>query len=111
MIKYCFTVKKLGPVQGVTKSTYFPIWNKWKDLNVNIKFKYSELDSEKKLHYHGLILLPKNYYRKRLMLRGYHTYFKKCYDEKNWLRYSTNSFRNYDKTTKQYKGIRILFII
>ncbi len=100
MIKYCFTIKKFGSVEDVDEISYLPCWHLWHDLDINIEYKYPEFDSKGKLHYHGLIKLPNNYYRKRLQLRGYSTYFKKCYDAKNWLLYCTNSFVNYDKTHK-----------
>lgn len=83
-IAFAYTIKSLG----VNKDDdYSPFFNKLKRLNITVEYKISERDSKGKLHYHGIIYLKKGFYRKRLLLRGYHIKLEEIYDKAGWIKY------------------------
>lgn len=56
-------------------------------LKIKVEYKISERDSKGKLHYHGVILLPNGFYRKRLVVHGYSIKLVEMFDKAGWLKY------------------------
>lgn len=53
--------------------TYDDIWSYWQvNHNVKIRSRYPEYDKKGKLHYHGIIKVPRKVFRKNLLLPQMH---------------------------------------
>jgi len=46
-----------------------------------------EIDSRNILHYHGVIRIPSNFYRKNLRVKGYYLYLKRIFKLREWVDY------------------------
>jgi len=49
--------------------------------------KFKELDKKGKIHYHGIVFIPKRVYRKALCLKGLHLKLKEIFDVEGWEEY------------------------
>ncbi len=94
--QWCYTTKKLGSLSSVNEDSYEEIWSLFRNFNIKIDFKIPEFDSKGKLHYHCLIYLPKNFYRKHLKPHGFSTEIVKCHDYNGWLQYSSKDLDKLD---------------
>lgn len=84
-IYIAYTVKRLG--EKYDCDTLFRLWNR---LGIMLVLRQSEYDSHEKLHYHGIIRVPKNFLLKRLQTPSYHIYTKPIQtyaDYKRWRAY------------------------
>ena len=73
-MKYALTLKYNTTCQTtVEKETYIPVWELFKKYNIKLTHMNAELDSELRLHYHGIADIPPNFFRKKLCLKGFHT--------------------------------------
>jgi len=81
--KYAFTIKDNRREQ----SDYFVLFDIWQKKGCSILCKYPEQDSKGRLHYHGIMTIPKGIYRKTLCPKQYHFMLKPLTDEEGWLRY------------------------
>lgn len=52
-----------------------------------VKKVVSEKDSKGREHIHGIVLLPRGFHRKKLMVQGFHCCLKEIYDEVTWQKY------------------------
>ncbi len=102
MQKYCFTIKKLGANKQVNEKSYNKFWRLLKDEGAQLEYFFAEYDSKGKLHYHGLILLRKHYYRKRLYPYGYSLLIRKCTDANGWYTYCTKDQHRFDPISIMY---------
>jgi len=50
-------------------------------------YMLAEMDSHNLLHYHGVIQLPLNFYRKKLKVQGFHFKLKRLFNFHGWWRY------------------------
>lgn len=82
MYQYAFTIKKLSE-----PLTYVKFFDYVSSQKLVISQLVAELDSNKKLHYHGVIELPQGYYVKKLCIKGYHLKFKEIYSLEGWTDY------------------------
>lgn len=90
-MQFALTLKK-NVARGVTvdKSDYDFIWQLFDTHNIKLKHINSELDSDLRLHYHGVAIIPKNFYRKKLCPKGFHINLlplKTDDDYHRWVRY------------------------
>jgi hypothetical protein len=81
---YCFTVKSLGKDPD---ANYDPFFDKLKHFKVAIEYNISERDPKGKLHYHGILYIPKGFYRKRLVTKGFNIKLEEMGNRKAWLKY------------------------
>jgi len=97
---WAFTVKKLGSnlVQIGDYSHVLALYNRLGD----VRYAEYEIDSNDKLHVHGIIMLQKGFLRKRLCLQGFHVKLEEIYDENSWLRYI-------NKTKPMYNNNQYMF--
>lgn len=90
-IAFGYTVKVLGDIE--TDPSNYIKWfvhsSKFGDDKVKLEHSYSERDSHNKLHYHGVMIIKKGFYRKRLECQGYHLKLEEIYDMDGWFRYIT----------------------
>lgn len=103
---YAFTVKKLGgEPQAVLFKDYEDVIDHYKKMGYikDIDFEY---DDQGRLHIHGIILLRKGFYRKKLCMKGYHIKLEQIYDEKGWLKYIHKSHKP-DCNASEYKNINL----
>ena len=64
-----------------TETTDYESWfTNAERLKCKIVSKSPEYDSKGKLHYHGVIEIPKRFYRKRLMQKGLHLHLQEITD-------------------------------
>lgn len=82
-ISYGFTVKDNR--QDVTD--YKSFFDNVKNNGCKVTCSYNEYDSANRLHVHGIIQIPKGFYRKRLCLQGLHIKLEELYDPEGWIRY------------------------
>lgn len=85
---YAFTVKKLGPRELNDLPEYWK-WLAKVEQECIVSRKYYETDSDGNLHMHGIILVRKNFYLKKLCMKGYHVKFEELYDYDGWVKYIT----------------------
>ncbi len=96
---WSFTVKILkDPVKADQKS-YEPFFKILYNLSEVVTY-CGETDSKGVLHYHGVIRLPVNFYRKNLRIKGYHLYLKRIYNLQRWIDYCFKSHANDDFNEK-----------
>lgn len=87
---YGFTVKDNR--QDVTDyDSFFDRCNKFK---CDVQEYYGELDSKGRLHFHGIISIPKGFYRKKLCMPGLHLDLEEIYDLKGWVKYIKKDLKN-----------------
>lgn len=82
-ISYGFTVKDNR--QDVTD--YKPFLDNCKQHGCNVVCSYEEYDEASRLHIHGIIEIPKGFYRKKICMKGLHVKLEELYDPAGWLRY------------------------
>lgn len=82
---WAFTLKEVkGDKEGMER------WfQRAEAFGCKIDCKYLELDSQKVEHYHGILYIPKGFYRKKLMMKGYHLKLEELFDRKGWMKYIT----------------------
>lgn len=80
---YAFTVKDVR--KDVTD--YKPWFTEADKAGCKTLSKSEEYDRRGKLHYHGLMAIPKGLYRKSLMMYGIHYKLVKLRDIQGWLEY------------------------
>jgi len=83
MEKYAFTIKD----NRRETTDYIKVFDDWVLRNCIVQCKYGELDKSGKLHYHGIISIPKPLFRKLLCPRGFHLLLKPLVDEEGWITY------------------------
>ncbi len=104
LIKYAFSIKATGKdLINTTKVTYDPFFKIIKRLVV-MKCCYPET-ANGILHYHGIIMLNKNFYRKRLYLDGFSLKLKEIFDEKGWITYITKDLNKLDKKSIMFEPL------
>lgn len=86
---WAFTIKILSNTKPPEYDRILARWTRTK--NVVIDCFETELDSHGKSHIHGIVLLPKHMYKKRLFTCGYHTYLKEVYNRDAWTQYIKKS--------------------
>ncbi len=96
---YAFTVKINGiPVKDYKKideKSYVIFFTQLYQLSEVITY-CGEIDSKSLLHYHGVIRLKSNFYRKNLRVKGYHLYLKRIYRLRFWVDYCFKNNVLYD---------------
>ncbi len=84
---WAFTVKKLGKRnKGIDEKAYEPFFKILYQLS-EVIVMCGEVDSKAILHYHGVIRIRSNFFRKNLRVKGYHLYLKRIYKLRNWVDY------------------------
>jgi len=98
MSYYAFTVKKLGShISEITEKSYEPFFKKLYKFGKEV-FKMAELDPHGRLHYHGIIWLKRNFFRKKLRTKGFHWCLRSVWDMSSWIVYcyKNYSYEHYD---------------
>lgn len=85
-IAFAYTVKTLGTTD-VTEADYAPFFEKLSHFKIQVEYKVGEKDKCGKLHYHGILYLPKGFFRKRIMCQKFHIKLVELYDKKGWMKY------------------------
>ena len=83
---YAFTVKILKNPKNADEKSYEPFFKVLYTLTSVLCF-CGEADSRSILHYHGVIRIPFNFYRKSLCIKGFHLKLKKIYNLYGWVEY------------------------
>jgi len=81
-LAFAYTVKTLGK-----SIDYEPFFNNLDKFNIKVEYKIKEKDSLGKNHYHGIFYLDKGFYRKRLIIKGFHIKLEQIYDKAGWIKY------------------------
>lgn len=89
MEDYAFTLKYVQGKHSVkyTPSSYDDILSMWRALGCVIETKYYEDDKSGRCHVHGIVNIPKNLLRKRMMRVGLHCKLERIYDRGGWISY------------------------
>lgn len=95
-IAFAYTIKALG---SELNPDYEPFFSKLRKYKIHVEFKVGEKDSKGKLHYHGIILIKKGFWRKLLVSPGYHLKLVEVFDKKGWIKYIHKDVA--EATTKQ----------
>lgn len=83
---FAYTVKVLRKPKDATEETYETWFKHAIDSHAIIISRFPEVTSGI-LHYHGILMLSKNYFRRRLIVHGFHMKLDKLYNKKRWLKY------------------------
>lgn len=96
-MEYAFTVKYLGK-ENVEKvpSDYETVWSHWAKFNCNIVEKEFEPDSRGVCHCHGIVIIPKDFYRIKLHIYGINMRFDPITDRSGWMKY-IKKYQNKEK--------------
>ncbi len=99
---WSFTVKILKNPLKADEKSYEPFFKVLYNLSKVVTY-CGETDSQGILHYHGVIELAPNFYRKNLRVKGYHLYLTRIYDLQKWINYCfKNDFSvQYDMMVKK----------
>jgi len=86
--EWAFTVKFLGK-DNVSKlpSDYDYIFNDWAKYDCHKVLAYCEQDKMGAPHWHGIVTIPKNLYRKKLEKQGVHLKLCPITDREGWIKY------------------------
>lgn len=93
MDEYAITVRKTGTRQSdKSRAAYEPYFSFIRRSNKKCelhKYVFEDNKSESGVHLHGVIRIPKGYYRGRLIPSGgaYHVKLEKITDMEGWIRY------------------------
>jgi len=91
---YAFTAKKLGGSTAkaalFTLQDYCPFVELLQASGFVKALEY-EHDNQGRLHVHGIVLLRRNFHRKRLCKTGFHVKLESIYNEQGWIRYIKKS--------------------
>jgi hypothetical protein len=103
------TYKILGKLESIPKRTTGYEWILYnRPLSLLVKYNIRiidfayEFDPHGKLHYHGIIELPKGFYRKKLVVRGYHMNLTKLQSQDS-IRRATSYIHKDDKVNHMYR--------
>lgn len=83
MDSFAYTVKD----NRVDSTDYIPFFDNMEKKGCIVVCKYAEKDSKGKLHYHGIVKIPANCYRKSLCLKGLSMKLVNLFNEEGWLEY------------------------
>jgi len=89
MERWAFTIKD----NRVDSTDYNQFFDLCKKNHCVIDCSYKELDKKGKLHLHGIINIPKECYRKKLLPNGLHMKLKMLFNEQGWDEYITKDQR------------------
>ncbi len=89
MEQYAFTVKvtQQHTPADVNEKSYTAFFDLLRARGIRVILKQSEYDSKGFLHFHGIIEMKNNFYRKKIRSKGFHLYLKEIYDLEGWVRY------------------------
>lgn len=80
---YGYTIK-----DNRSETTDYQSWfDKADKMGCKFETKHAEYGSSNKLHYHGIVQIPKGFYRKRLMQKGLHLKLEELFDRAGWEQY------------------------
>lgn len=75
-------------------SDYLSVLEEWKDsYGIVIHENAFEPDNKGICHMHGIIAIPKGFYRKRMQRYGLHVMIRPIKDRQGWIRYMYKSYR------------------
>lgn len=94
---FAYTVKLNKSLHSApTETEYIPWFDKLKKLGIELAYKISEKDKRGHLHYHGILYLPKGFFRRRVMMKNFHIKLEELYDKKGWMKYIHKDVRPED---------------
>lgn len=98
---FAITLKLNHKFKQWLPSDYLSIRTKWmKEFNgVNLHTYFFE--KEGGCHLHGIITLPRNFYRKRLMQKGLHIHMIPLFAVEGWLEYCKKNQKKYAVVPRQ----------
>lgn len=116
-IPLAYTVKKIiQSPNEVDWSEYVQVISSWEKFgnHVRVYNPYYEYDSQNILHIHGIMLVKKNFYKKRLQIKGFHVYTTDIYDLEKWKEYITKDQDNqlgflFKERLKKYDNTQYMF--
>lgn len=79
------TIDELKP--EVTEGHYDKFFAKLERNKIKIEYKIFEKDKKGCIHSHGIMVVKKGLYLKKLKLATYHMKFKDIYDKEGWIKY------------------------
>lgn len=84
---WAFTYKILGGHDDeIVEGDYAPVRKELYNSGY-VKHIRFEKDPKGRLHCHGIILLRKGFFRKKLKVHGFHCHLREVYDERDWIAY------------------------
>lgn len=91
MEEFALTVK-FNNKPDCKPSDYIGLFDEWRaKYSVDIHNVYYEPDKQDVCHAHGLISLPRGFYRKKLSTIGVYYYIEKLHNRAGWLQYASKS--------------------
>lgn len=66
---------------------YENLLKRWKRLDVHVPLRMYERDSHGRLHLHGLVRMPKNFWRGKLHSKNLHYKISSIFNRERWIRY------------------------
>lgn len=99
---FAFTVKDVR-TDSTDYDQFFDMLNNHKCI---IECKYPEYDSKGKLHYHGVMQIPKSVRRTKLVIKGLSIRLDEVYNMEGWLNYIKKDQKK--PVTKMFKKVQMI---
>lgn len=107
---YAFTIKDNRKVINESRQEEYDKWfDKLGRLGLELEYQVKELDSMNRLHIHGVVLIPKGFYRKRLLQGGLHIKLVELYNAQGWLKYMLKEQQYHDSNEWDGKHEKRIF--
>lgn len=87
MDEYAFTIKVNTKDNSNIQHLYESVFSTWTKFGCIVDKRVYERDSYDVMHTHGIVQIPKNLFRKKLCIDGYHYCFKEIDNINGWERY------------------------
>lgn len=85
---WAFTISDCTNERKHVKTDYQQFWKRCEQYGLHIEEKCQEIGGINKVpHYHGIIVIPKGFYRKKLMITGISMKLVELFDKRGWIMY------------------------
>lgn len=85
---WAFTISDTTKEHKYAKTDYKLFWERCEQFGLRIEQREQEIGPNKGVpHYHGIIEIPKGFYRKKLMMKGLHLKLEELYNKRGWMKY------------------------
>lgn len=93
MEDWAFTIKFQSKPDCKPSDYYDVVYKVWEGLGCRIVSQVFETDSKGVCHAHGIVSIPKSFYRKRMKIEGVHVFIRELTDRAGWIAYMNKTKR------------------
>lgn len=90
---WAFTIKFHSKPDAKPSDYFDVVFKVWQSYGCQIVSHVFEPDSKGVCHSHGIVSIPKGFYRKRMKIEGVHVFVREITDRKGWIAYMNKTKR------------------